>query len=141
MKIMVVILVLFSGSIALGVSQAMEQEFYQWRDSNNVLHVSQLPPKDVEYQTIVVGSKSAGTTALTKTVKTDKAAEEIIESCRKARENLQVLQQDLPVYLDLEDGSKELLDDSKRAEQKQLAEKQIQFYCDKTVNQAKTPSK
>ncbi len=106
-----------------------EQVIYQWRDSNNVLHVSQLPPANVDYQTVILGSKSATPTAAVPEQLAKKASAEFVQSCAKAQENLRILQQDLPVYIDLEDGTKELLDDSKRDQQKQLAEKQIQFYC------------
>jgi len=108
-----------------------EQVIYQWRDSNNVLHVSQLPPANVDYQTIVLGTKAA-TPAVTATEPlANKANEDTQQSCVKAKDNLRILQQDLPVYIDLDDGTKELLDDSKREQQRQLAEKQIQFYCGK----------
>jgi len=106
-----------------------EQVIYQWRDSNNVLHVSQLPPANVDYQTVIVGTKSAAPTAAVPNQLTKKSSAEFVQSCTKAQENLRILQQDLPVYIDLEDGTKELLDESKRDQQKQLAEQQIQFYC------------
>jgi hypothetical protein len=108
-----------------------EQVIYQWRDSNNVLHVSQLPPANVDYQTIVLGAKAATPTAALPEQGPNKASPDYVQSCSKAQDNLRILQQDLPVYIDMEDGTKELLDDSKRDQQKQLAEKQIQFYCEK----------
>lgn len=108
-----------------------EQVIYQWRDSNNVLHVSQLPPANVDYQTIVLGAKTATPVATAVEPVANKAPADDQQSCTKAKDNLRILQQDLPVYIDLEDGSKELLDDTKRDQQRQLAEKQIQFYCDK----------
>lgn len=108
-----------------------EQVIYQWRDSNNVLHVSQLPPANVDYQTIVLGGKAAAPAAVATEPLANKATADYPQSCAKAKDNLRILQQDLPVYIDLEDGGKELLDDTKREQQRQLAEKQIQFYCDK----------
>ncbi|WP_164852292.1 DUF4124 domain-containing protein [Rheinheimera riviphila] len=108
-----------------------EQVIYQWRDSNNVLHVSQLPPANVDYQTIVLGAKTATPTAAMPAPGPNKSSPDYAQSCTKAQDNLRILQQELPVYLDMEDGTKELLDDTKRDQQKQLAEKQIQFYCDK----------
>lgn len=108
-----------------------EQVIYQWRDSNNVLHVSQLPPTNVDYQTIVLGTKAATPTATAPKPLVSKASANYQQSCNKAKDNLRILQQDLPVYIDLEDGTKELLNDAKRDEQRQLAEKQIRLYCDK----------
>lgn len=110
-----------------------EQVIYQWRDSNNVLHVSQLPPANVDYQTIILGTKTAHPTSAKTAPLASKPADDHQQSCTKAQENLKILQQDLPVYLDLEDGSKELLDDTKREQQRKLAEQQIQFYCGKSV--------
>ena len=139
MKAMLVFGLLLSGILTLGSVMATEQVIYQWRDSNNVLHVSQLPPANVEYQTIVIGAKTSGPAAIAKTGNAEKTSTDALQSCQKARDNLRILQQDLPVYLDLEDGSKQLLDDNKRAEQKQLAEKQIEFYCEKPATLRSKP--
>lgn len=115
-------------------SQAMaEQVVYQWRDSNNVLHVSQLPPADVEYQTMVIGAKISGSTSNTGTQHAPKSSPEDVQSCDTAKNNLKVLQQDLPVYMDLADGKRELLDESKRAEQQALAEKQVKMFCKQPI--------
>lgn len=116
-----------------------EQVIYQWRDSNNVLHVSQLPPANVDYQTVILGTKSTEPTAVAAEQLAKKSSAEFVQSCAKAQENLRILQQDLPVYIDLEDGTKELLDDSKRDQQKQLAEKQIQFYCSEQATPKNRP--
>ena len=118
-------------SLLLSQTAMAEQVIYQWRDSNNVLHVSQLPPANVDYQTIVLGAKAATPVTPAAEPPAGKATADYQQSCIKAKDNLRILQQDLPVYIDLEDGSKELLDDTKRDQQRQLAEKQIQFYCDK----------
>jgi hypothetical protein len=118
----------------LFVQMAMaEQVMYQWRDSNNVLHVSQLPPANVDYQTIVLGTKNASPTKTAVPPLATKSSTENQQSCTKAKENLRILQQDLPVYIDLEDGRKELLADTKREQQRQLAEKQIGIYCNESV--------
>lgn len=131
MKVLLDILLILSLNGVCCVALAAEQVIYQWRDSNNVLHVSQLPPTDVEYQTIIIGAQKKSAVAMKKPETSEKASTDDVQSCLKARENLRILQQDLPVYIDLEDGSKKLLDDSKRSEQQQLAEKQINLYCDK----------
>jgi hypothetical protein len=110
-----------------------EQVVYQWRDSNNVLHVSQLPPADVDYQTIVVGAKTSRASSNTSAQPSAKPSPENEQSCNTAMSNLKVLQQDLPVYIDLADGKRELLDESKRAEQTQLAEKQVKMFCKQPV--------
>lgn len=125
-----VVLTLCCGWLYCPVALA-EQVIYQWRDSNNVLHVSQLPPANVDYQTIVLGAKSAAASTTVPEQGPAKSSPDYAQSCTKAQDNLRILQQDLPVYIDMEDGTKELLDDTKRDQQKQLAEKQIQFYCDK----------
>lgn len=110
-----------------------EQVIYQWRDANNVLHVSQVPPANVDYQTIVLGTKTSNPTPPAKPTLANKASADDQQSCLKAKENLRMLQQDLPIYIDLEDGRRELLDDSKREQQLQLAEQQIKFYCSEAV--------
>jgi hypothetical protein len=112
-----------------------EQIIYQWRDSNNVLHVSQLPPANVNYQTIILGSKNTNSTPADPPPLPAKTNAETDKNCTKAQENLHILQQDLPVYIDLEDGSKELLDTAKREQQRLLAEKQIQLYCNQPLKQ------
>lgn len=127
-------LILLTALNCPSITQAMaEQVVYQWRDSNNVLHVSQLPPADVDYQTIVIGAKISGSTSKAVAQPATKPSLEDAQSCDTAMNNLKVLQQDLPVYMDLADGKRELLDESKRAEQQQLAEKQVKMFCKQPV--------
>ena len=127
-------LILPTALSCLSITQVMaEQVVYQWRDSNNVLHVSQLPPADVDYQTIVVGAKISGSSSKTAAQPATKPSAEDVQSCETAMNNLKVLQQDLPVYKDLADGKRELLDESKREEQQQLAEKQVKMFCKQPV--------
>jgi len=122
------LLIIVAGLLS-GQAVRAEQVMYQWRDRNNVLHVSQLPPATGEYQTIVLGAKSPTPAAATATTQSKAPASDLQESCTKAKENLRILQQDLPVYLDLEDGRQSLLDDAQREQQRQLAEKQIGMFC------------
>lgn len=124
------VLLVIGSVFILNTKVVAEQVIYQWRDSNNVLHVSQLPPANVEYQTVVLGTKSAPPpAAVIPDELAKKSSAELLQSCTKAQGNLRILEQDLPIYIDMGDGTKELLDDSRRDQQKQLAEKQIQFYC------------
>lgn len=113
-----------------------EQIMYQWRDSNNVLHVSQLPPANIDYQTVVLGGKSTTPTATPTTPLLRNNTPEAEKNCSKAQENLRILLQELPVYIDLEDGSKQLLDSVNREQQHQLASKQIALYCQKPTGRS-----
>ena len=52
-------------------------------------------------------------------------------SCTRAQANLQILGQDKPVYMQTENGGSELLDKAALAEHLALAQKQVDFYCNK----------
>ncbi|WP_333796903.1 DUF4124 domain-containing protein [Rheinheimera sp.] len=108
---------------------AAEQVMYQWRDKNNTLHVSQLPPQNVEYETVVIGPAQQ-TTAIKPQKKTTEQQQARLASCEKARKNLKILQQDLPVFIDMEDGSRQQLTDVQMDAQRTLAEQQIHLFCD-----------
>jgi len=129
------------GSVCFfSINVVAEQVIYQWRDSNNVLHVSQLPPANVDYQTVVLGTKSAPpAAAVIPDELAKKSSAEFLQSCTKAQGNLRLLEQNLPIYIDMGDGTKELLDDTRRDQQKQLAEKQIQFYCNEQATSKNRP--
>jgi len=109
---------------------AAEQVMYQWRDKNNTLHVSQLPPQNIDYETIVIGA-SQQTAAATAKPQNQPVADnaEQQQSCDKAKKNLKILEQDLPVFIDMEDGSKQQLNDEQMEEQRKLARKQIDYFC------------
>lgn len=108
---------------------AAEQVMYQWRDKNNTLHVSQLPPQNVEYETVVIGPAQQ-TAAIKPQKKTTEEQQARAASCEKARKNLKILRQDLPVFIDMEDGSKQQLTDAQMDAQRTLAEQQINLFCD-----------
>lgn len=109
---------------------AAEQVMYQWRDKNNTLHVSQLPPQNIDYETIVIGAsqQTAAATAKPKDQPVAMNAQQQ-QSCDKAKKNLKILEQDLPVFIDMEDGSKQQLNDEQMEEQRKLARKQIDYFC------------
>jgi hypothetical protein len=108
---------------------AAGQVMYQWRDKNNTLHVSQLPPQNMDYETIVIGSSQQTAAATPKNEPVVINAEQQ-QSCDKAKKNLKILEQDLPVFFDLEDGSKQQLTDTQMEEQRKLAHKQIEYFCE-----------
>lgn len=112
---------------------AAEQVMYQWRDKNNTLHVSQLPPQNVEYETVIIGP-SQQTNAIKPQRKATAEQQARMASCEKARKNLKILQQDLPVFIDMEDGSRQQLTDSQMDAQRTLAEQQINLFCNDTVS-------
>lgn len=112
---------------------AAEKLMYQWRDKNNTLHVSQVPPQNVEYDTIVIGS-SQHTAPAVKPQEQPLANNAAQQNCDKAKNNLKILGQDLPVFIDLEDGSKQQLNEAQMEDQRQLAVKQIELFCETTAN-------
>lgn len=109
---------------------AAEQVMYQWRDKNNTLHVSQVPPQNIDYETIVMGSsQQTAATPKPKDLPVVMNAQQQ-QSCDKAKKNLKILEQDLPVFIDMEDGSKQQLTDAQMEEQRKLARKQIEYFCE-----------
>lgn len=113
---------------------AAEQVMYQWRDKNNTLHVSQLPPQNVDYETIVMGASQQTAAATPKPQNQPVAMNaQQQQSCDKAKKNLKILEQDLPVFIDMEDGSKQQLNDEQMEEQRKLARKQIDYFCESTA--------
>lgn len=130
---------------------AAQQVFYQWRDSNNTLHVSQVPPQGVTYETKMINSNNnaplpqlISTTAAKagQAVQPDQPAQPAEpvqpadltnqQNCHQAQQNLTMLLQDLPVYLQDDQGNNVLLTPEQRDKQLQLAKKQQQFYCDQS---------
>ncbi len=109
---------------------AAEQVLYQWRDKNNTLHVSQLPPQNIDYETIVIGTSQQTAAATPKLQNLPVAVDAQQQSCDKAKKNLKILEQDLPVFIDMEDGSKQQLNDEQMEEQRKLARKQIDYFCE-----------
>ncbi len=124
-KFVVIICAVFSIQLS-----AAEQVMYQWRDKNNILHVSQLPPQNIDYETIVIGASQQTAAATPKPQNLPVAMnEQQQQSCDKAKKNLKILEQDLPVFIDMEDGSKQQLNDEQMEEQRKLARKQIDYFC------------
>lgn len=125
-KFVVIICAVFSIQLS-----AAEQVMYQWRDKNNILHVSQLPPQNIDYETIVIGAsqQTAAATAKQQNLPVAMNAQQQ-QSCDKAKKNLKILEQDLPVFIDMEDGSKQQLNDEQMEEQRKLAHKQIDYFCE-----------
>lgn len=112
---------------------AAQQVMYQWRDKNNTLHVSQLPPQNIDYETIVIGaSQQTAAAPKPKDLPVAMNAQQQ-QSCDKAKKNLKILEQDLPVFIDMEDGSKQQLNDEQMDEQRKLARKQIDYFCEITA--------
>ena len=113
---------------------ATEQVMYQWRDKNNTLHVSQLPPQNIDYETIVIGASQQTAAATPKPQNLPVAMNaQQQQSCDKAKKNLKILEQDLPVFIDMEDGSKQQLSDTQMEDQRKLARKQIDYFCETTA--------
>ncbi len=116
---------------------AEEKQMYRWRDANNELHVSQIPPTNLPFETITVSSsrKPQKEPAVSNELKgaNDEvmSAAERQRSCARAQANLQILGQDKPVYMQNENGGSELLDKAALEEHLALAQKQVDFYCNK----------
>lgn len=116
-------------------AMAEEKQMYRWRDANNELHVGQIPPTDLPFETITVSSsrRSAKELATSNALPpaSDQALSEAdrLSKCERVKENINILSQDKPVYMQTENGGSELLDKTALAEQLALAQKQVDYYC------------
>lgn len=105
------------------------QQLYKWKDANGVTQYSQQPPSGAQYETQRISSSGA---PVTESAPASDTAADPAESdrCKNARRNLDVLSGSTPVTQDTGKGP-EILNDSQRSVQKQLAEAEIAAYCKK----------
>lgn len=143
-------LLYFLLSGALVASTVSAQEYYRWQDKSGQLHVSQIPPPaGVDYQIVSMQAKGAVTEVKATAVATAKAsasapANPVAElnkqveamnaqvrqhNCKQAQINQQRLTDEAVLMVTGDDGKSVELTAEMRAEQLELAEKQIKEFC------------
>lgn len=143
-------LLYFLLSGALVASTVSAQEYYRWQDKSGQLHVSQIPPPaGVDYQIVSMQAKGAVTEVKATAVATAKAsasapANPVAElnkqveamnaqvrqhNCKQAQINQQRLTEEAVLMVTGDDGKSVELTAEMRAEQLELAEKQIKEFC------------
>lgn len=134
-------------SISLGVlislfsSHALAQSaVYKWVDERGVSQYTQTPPVGRNYETVRMGSGGQRTAepepaaaparqAAASTV-SSAADQERQEYCDAARRNLETLQSDQAVMMAAEEGGERAeLNEAQRAEQMQVAQRQVTLFC------------
>ncbi|MFT3756470.1 MAG: DUF4124 domain-containing protein [Pseudoxanthomonas sp.] len=116
---------LLTGLIAIPTSHAQSTRVYQWKDASGVTHYSDSPPpSQAKAQNRRIASHGQAV---------PEEVEEKPESpqCLSARENLKLLLGTAPLQQDTDgDGKPDtVLDDTARANQKELAEAAAKAYC------------
>lgn len=139
---------LLSGALAAFTVSA--QEYYRWQDKSGQLHVSQIPPPaGVDYQIVSMQAKGAVTEVKAPAVSTPKesasAAQNPIaelnkqveamnaqvrqHNCKQAQINQQRLTEEAVLMVTGDEGKSVKLTAEMRAEQLEVAEKQIKEFC------------
>ncbi len=118
---------------------AEDSIMYRWRDNNNQLHVGFVPPKDLPYETISIANNRRVGKAEIDAAKDPQLAELLANltpeekrtNCDKARNNLQLLAQDEPLYEKNSDGTTQLLTKEEIIKHRKLAEQPISLVFNK----------
>ena len=124
-------------AILLLPATSYAKDFYKWRDENGVTHYSVRPPKglhSVKIRTTNTGdivvpvpsqTSSANTQATTESSKRSTAAavppQKNPKLCRKAQENLKILQENARVRVQEDDGHRYLSEEEKSDREKHEA--------------------
>lgn len=137
-------------SAALAVFTVSAQEYYRWQDQSGQLHVSQTPPPaGVDYQVVSMQAKGAVTEVKASAVSPPKestaAAQNPIaelnkqveamnaqvrqHNCKQAQINQQRLSEEAVLMVTDDEGKSVELTAEMRAEQLEVAEKQIREFC------------
>lgn len=128
--------------ISLFASHAVAQSVvYKWVDERGVSQYTQTPPTGRNYETVRMGTggqrstepeaeaESTAEPGAANPVSTA-ADQERQEYCDAARRNLETLESDQAVMLEAEEGGEPaMLDDAQRAEQMQVAQRQVTLFC------------
>ncbi len=139
---------LLSGALAIFTVSA--QEYYRWQDKSGQLHVSQIPPPaGVDYQIVSMQAKGAVTEVKAPVVSTPKESTPAVQNpvaelnkqveamnaqvrqhnCKQAQINQQRLTEEAVLMVTGDDGKSVELTAEMRAEQLEVAEKQIKEFC------------
>ena len=131
------VLILVLAIVLVSEATATETPMYRWRDANNQLHIGQIPPKDLPFETITVTEKlqssptlPAPNHALAKeTAALQQSIAQRQRNCELAKMNVQRLAEDKPIYVQTEQGKSELLSKAQISEHQALAAQQVKYYC------------
>lgn len=137
---------------ALLIFSIQAQEYYRWQDKTGQLHVSQIPPADnVDYEVVTMTAQEKEEVIAVK-AKTNQTAEIPANSgaskiaqlnqqveqmnqkvrqfnCQQAQQNKERLSSESVLMITQDDGQTVELTSEMRAEQLDVAEKQIREFC------------
>jgi len=104
---------------------ASATDLYKWKDAQGVTHYSESPPTGQKYESRRIDNRGTVSTAEEAAPAPEPA------NCTAARGNLKTLAGKGPVMKDTDgDGKADVqLDDTERANQRELAEAAIKAYC------------
>lgn len=120
-----------SGILLLAVGMAASagnDVVYRWVDANGVTNYAARPPTTGTYETIRTNRARLSNEATAEQSADAEASAETAQ-CTTARENLRLLSGDAPVAQRDEQGNQQLLTDTQRASQLELAQAAVRAYC------------
>lgn len=131
-------------SLAFAANVLAQNTVYKWTDERGVTQYTQTPPAGVrDYETVRMGSSGQQRSSVSTQDSADAdrtpdqagetqapADQERQEYCDAARRNLSALESDVEVHLEAtDDGEPTPLDAEQRAEQIEIAERQVTLFC------------
>lgn len=137
-------------SAALTAFTVSAQEYYRWQDKSGQLHVSQIPPPaGVDYQIVSMQTKNTVTEVKASAVSPPKESADAAQNpiaelnkqveamnaqvrhhnCKQAQINQQRLAEEAVLMVTDDEGKSVELTAEMRAEQLEVAEKQIKEFC------------
>ena len=129
-------------STTLAANALAQNTVYKWTDERGVTQYTQTPPAGSRnYETVRMGSsgqqrgvevtdEAAGAAQATATAPQTPADQERQEYCDAARRNLAALESEVEVHLEASDGGEPTpLDAGQRAEQIEIAQRQVTMFC------------
>ena len=122
-----VLLLLLTLTLALPGAAQAAGKLYKWTDEHGVTHYTDEPPAGTGYETRPVEVPPAPPS--------EPSIEAAVESenCKRVRSNVRTLEGGGEVRMDLDgDGEAELLDEPRRADQLEIARRQVGVYCTAT---------
>lgn len=116
-----------TGALLLAVPPASAAEIYQWTDANGVVHYSDTPPPNGQYDSRMIQQSSGNAAPVTETP----AAPAENANCSTAQSNLKMLNSDQSIGMDTDNDGKPdtTLTPEQRASQTKLAEAAIAVHC------------
>lgn len=128
---------LLLAGLSLPAADALADRLYKWTDENGVTHYTDSPPPDRAYETRSVDPDAAEAASAERReaaeqdgAAADAPASPVDQNCTRVRANLATLESAAGVTMDLDgDGTAEELTPEQRAEQLELAQRQVEAYC------------